>query len=405
VQRLADQVSAWFVPAVLLIAALTAWLWLQYGPQPALPLAIMHAVAVLIIACPCALGLATPMAITVAMGRAAQLGLLMKDARALELLGSIDTLMIDKTGTLTLGKPTVTTMRTMPGYDADDILAAAAAMEQQSEHPLARAIMDAAKEQKLTLPAVSQFIPLVGEGVAGLVNKQEFALGQANLMQKAEVRLSPEILAQTSELQHTGHTIIFAAVDGELAAWFAIADPLKLHSAEAIRGLRLAGLDVHMLTGDHLSTAQHIANALGIQEVKAGLMPEQKLQAVAQAQAKGHRVAMAGDGINDSPALAAADVGIAMGNGNDIAISSADITLVKGQLGSLLRAIHLSKKTMKIIRQNLWFAFLYNIIGIPIAAGALSSLGWSLSPTIASIAMVLSSLSVIFNSLRLRRAR
>ncbi len=403
VQRLADKISSWFVPLVVLIAVLTFLLWWKYGPEPSIAYGLINAVAVLIIACPCALGLATPMAVTVGIGRAAQLGVLIKHAEALEKLEGVDTLMLDKTGTLTEGKPAMALMHPLAGFNARDLLEWAAALEVNSEHPLARAIVNAAEERKIRLSPVDQFVALPGVGVAGKVRGHEVAIGQQALMGMADVSLSDDLLDKADRLQKLSHTVIFIAVDGKVAGLFAVGDKLRETTAEAVRGLQALGLRVVMLTGDHTSTAQRVAMDLNIDEVVAGVTPEEKLCEVYRARDAGRKVVVAGDGINDAPALAAAHVGIAMGTGTDVAMQSADITLMKGDLGGILQAFTVSRATMKIIRQNLWFAFLYNGLGIPLAAGVLYPLtGWLLSPMIASAAMSLSSLCVILNSLRLR---
>jgi len=403
VQRLADKISSWFVPLVVLIAVLTFLLWWKYGPEPSIAYGLINAVAVLIIACPCALGLATPMAVTVGIGRAAQLGVLIKHAEALEKLEGVDTLMLDKTGTLTEGKPAMALMHPLAGFNARDLLEWAAALEVNSEHPLARAIVNAAEERKIRLSPVDQFVALPGVGVAGKVRGHEVAIGQQALMGMADVSLSDDLLDKADRLQKLSHTVIFIAVDGKVAGLFAVGDKLRETTAEAVKGLQALGLRVVMLTGDHTSTAQRVAMDLNIDEVVAGVTPEEKLCEVYRARDAGRKVVVAGDGINDAPALAAAHVGIAMGTGTDVAMQSADITLMKGDLGGILQAFTVSRATMKIIRQNLWFAFLYNGLGIPLAAGVLYPLtGWLLSPMIASAAMSLSSLCVILNSLRLR---
>ena len=404
VQRLVDRVAEWFVPIVIFIAVWTFILWWQFGPEPGLAYGIVNAVAVLIIACPCALGLATPMALTVGIGRGAQLGVLIKDAQALERLEGVDTLMLDKTGTLTQGKPTLSLMHPLPGYNAKELLALAAALENSSEHPLARAILQAAKDRQVRLPPVTQFVSIPGSGVAGVVDGREVAVGQISLMETAQVKVPADLLQKVERLQGHGNTVVFIAVEGQLCGLFAIADKLKETTAEAVKGLHGQGLRLVMTTGDNAVTAAQVAAELGMDEVHASLKPEEKLFHVYQARDAGHRVAVAGDGVNDAPALAAAHVGIAMGTGTDVAIQSADITLIKGDLRGILQAVALSRATMKTIRQNLWFAFLYNGLGIPLAAGVLYPLcGWLLNPMIASAAMSLSSLSVIINSLRLRR--
>ncbi len=403
VQRLADRVARWFVPVVIAIAVITFVLWWKLGPQPSLAFGIINSVAVLIIACPCALGLATPMAVTMGVGRAAQLGVLVKNAEALEKLETVTTVMLDKTGTLTEGRPVMTLLHPLPGHNGRDVLEFAAALEQQSEHPLARAILEAAKERQIKIPKTDQFVAVPGAGVAGAVNGKEVAVGQMALMKIAEVKVPDSLQAQVARLQEKGNTIIYVAVDGAVAGIIAIADKLKVTSAEAVQRLKGLGLQLSMLTGDHISTASQIASQLGIDTVVAGLKPDEKLREVRRARDAGAHVAVAGDGINDAPALAAASVGIAMGTGTDVAMQSADVTLIRGDLLGLMHAITIGRETMKVIRQNLWFAFLYNGLGIPIAAGILYPLGgWLLNPMIASIAMSLSSISVIINSLRLR---
>lgn len=407
VQRLADKVSAWFVPVVVVIALLTFLLWWSLGPQPSLAFAVINAVAVLIIACPCALGLATPMAVTVGVGRAAQLGVLIKEAGALEKMDTVDLLMVDKTGTLTEGKPSIVLMHPLPGFNAKDLLTWAAALEVNSEHPLARALIAGAVERHLRLPKTEQFIAVPGAGVAGMVEGHEVAVGHRGLMETAGVVLPDDLMEKVKRLQSkSGHTVIYIAVDGRIAGLLAIADKLKESTAEAVKQLHDMGLRIAMVTGDHANTAAVVASELGIDEVHSSLKPEEKLYQVYQAREDGRKVVFAGDGINDAPALAAAHVGIAMATGTDAAMQSADVTLLRGDLRGVARAMRLSRETMKIIRQNLWFAFLYNGLGIPLAAGVLYPLtGWLLNPMIASVAMSLSSLSVILNSLRLRRVQ
>ena len=404
VQRLADRVAAWFVPVVVLIAVLTFVLWWKFGPQPSLAFGIVNAVAVLIIACPCALGLATPMAVTVGVGRAAQLGVLVKDASALEKLEDADLLMIDKTGTLTEGKPSIALMHPLPGQNAKDLLTWAAALEMNSEHPLAKALIAGALERQLRLPKAEQFIAIPGEGVAGMVEGKEIAVGQRALMDRAGVKLPAELMEKVQRLQSkSGHTVVFMAVEGQVVGLFAIADRLKETTKEAVDQLHAMGLRIAIVSGDHSNVVSAVATELGIDEVHASLKPDDKLVQVYQAREAGHKVIVAGDGINDAPALAAAHVGIAMGTGTDVAMQSADVTLLKGDLRGIARALTLSRATMKTIRQNLWFAFLYNGLGVPVAAGLLYPLfKWQLSPMIASVAMSLSSISVILNSLRLR---
>ncbi len=397
IQRVADTVAGYFVPAVLLCAVLTfiAWAWL--GPEPRYAYALVNAVAVLIIACPCALGLATPMSIMVGVGRGAQLGILIRDAEALERLEKIDTLAIDKTGTLTEGKPTLTEIVTASGYEENDLLRLAASVESSSEHPLAAAMVAGAKKRKLALAAVEDFASVTGQGVRGKVEGHVVTVGQAD----QEV---PEALAaKASELRREGRTVFFVGVDGAIAGLLAVTDPIKSTTPAAIDALHKLGLKIVMLTGDHAETAKRVAEKLRIDCVEAELTPEKKHDVIVQLKREGARIAMAGDGVNDAPALAAADVGIAMGTGTDVAMESAGVTLVKGDLDGLVRAIALSRATMSNIRLNLTFAFIYNGVGIPVAAGILYPFfGLLLSPMIASAAMALSSVSVIANSLRLR---
>ncbi len=402
-QRLADAVSAWFVPTVIAIAILTFIAWWIWGPQPSLSYAIVNAVAVLIIACPCALGLATPISIMVASGRGAQLGVLFRDASAIEGLRTIDTLVVDKTGTLTLGRPQLREVLNAIGFSQEHVLGLAAAVEKSSEHPLARAIVHGANERGLAIPEASGFRSLTGKGVTAAVDSRAVALGNAALMVEVGADISP-LAGQAESLRASGHTVMFLAVDGRLAGAIAVGDPIKETTPAALTALRAAGLHVVMLTGDARGTAQAVAKSLGIDSVIAEVQPADKANVVARLQAEGKRVAMAGDGINDAPALARADVGIAMGTGTDIAMESAQVTLVKGDLTGIARARALSNATVLNIRQNLAFAFGYNALGIPIAAGLLYPFtGALLSPMIAALAMSLSSFSVITNALRLRK--
>jgi Cu+-exporting ATPase len=401
IQKLADRVSAWFVPTVIAVAAATfaAWAWL--GPEPRLAFALVNAVAVLIIACPCALGLATPMSVMVAVGRGATAGVLFRDAEAIEVLRSIDTLVVDKTGTLTVGRPRVVKVETVAGVDEDDLLQLAAAVERASEHPLGAAVVAAAEERGLPAPPAQGFRATPGRGVEATVLGRRVALGNAAL-----VGDTLPLRDQADGLRQEGATVVFVAVDGSLAGLLGIADPVKDTTPEAIRELRAAGLRVVMLTGDDRTTAQAVASRLGITEVVAGVLPAGKAEVVAKMQAEGRRVAMAGDGINDAPALARADVGIAMGTGTDVAMESAGVTLVKGDLRGIVRARRLSEATIANIRQNLFFAFVYNALGVPVAAGVLFPLtGLLLSPMLAAAAMSVSSVSVIANALRLRSVR
>ena len=404
IQRLADKVSGWFVPAVIAVAILSAIVWGTWGPEPRLAYALVNAVAVLIIACPCALGLATPMSIMVGTGRGAQAGVLVRNAEALEVMEKVDTLVVDKTGTLTEGKPKLVTVRPAAGMTDNDLLRLAASLEQGSEHPLASAIVKDAKERGLTLAGVDRFQSVTGKGVRGTVEGRDAAAGNARLLTE-DLHLQPGPLLEEAEaLRREGQTVIFVAVDGAPAGLLGIADPIKSTTAEAIDALHRRGMRVVMLTGDNRTTAEAVARQLGIDEVEADVLPEQKAAAVQRLQAEGHRVAMAGDGVNDAPALAQADVGIAMGTGTDVAMESAGMTLVKGDLRGIVRARRLSQGTMRNIRQNLFFAFVYNALGVPVAAGLLYPFfGLLLSPMIASAAMTFSSVSVISNALRLRR--
>jgi Cu+-exporting ATPase len=403
IQRLADRVAAWFVPAVIAVALIAFAAWAAYGPQPRLAYALVAAVTVLIIACPCALGLATPMSIMVGVGRAAQAGILIRDAEALERLEKIDTLVVDKTGTLTEGKPKVTAIVPVQNFDENILLRFAASVERASEHPLAAAIVAAAAERKLDLLAVSDFASPSGKGATGIVERRRVALGNAGFF--AELGIATAALhGEAERLRGDGATVIFVAINGVLAGLMAIADPVKPTTQAALDALRAQGLAIVMLTGDSRGTAAAIAKKLGIADVEAEVLPERKSAAIEALRRSGHVVAMAGDGINDAPALASADVGIAMGGGTDIAMASAGVTLVKGDLMGIVRAKKLSAATMGNIRQNLLFAFIYNSAGVPIAAGALYPLfGLLLSPAIGAAAMALSSVSVVGNALRLRR--
>jgi heavy metal translocating P-type ATPase len=390
IQRLADQVSGWFVA------------WMAFGPEPRLAHGIVAAVAVLIIACPCALGLATPMSIMVGVGRGAHLGVLIKNAEALERFEKVDTLVVDKTGTLTEGKPKLTALKPVDGFDESELLRLAASLERASEHPLAAAIVDAAKERGLTLGEAQDFDSPVGKGVTGIVDGRRLVIGSHRIMAEAGVDLAA-LTSEAEALRAEGGTVIFVAVDDRVAGLLAIADPVKQTTPAAIEALKQAGIRVVMLTGDNRTTAQAVARRLGIDEVEAEVLPEDKSAVVSRLRAQGRVVAMAGDGVNDAPALAAADVGIAMGTGTDVAIESAGVTLLKGDLQGIVRALQLSRATMRNIRQNLFFAFIYNAAGVPVAAGVLYPLfGLLLSPIIAAAAMALSSVSVIGNALRLR---
>ena len=406
IQALADKVSAWFVPAVVLIAILSFGVWAIFGPDPAMSFAIVNAVAVLIIACPCALGLATPMSIMVGTGRGATAGVLVKNAQALELLEKVETLVVDKTGTLTLGKPKLTAVIPAAGVDEGDLLRIAASLERASEHPLAAAIVEGAEERGLVLAATTDFASLTGKGVSGSVEGRQVALGNKVLLADLGIDPSP-LMARADELRSEGQGVMFVAVDGNLAGLIAVADPIKESAAAAIAELRRDGVKVVMLTGDNRRTADAVARLVGgIDEVIADVLPDQKQAVVERLRAAGRRVAMAGDGINDAPALAAADVGIAMGTGTDVAMESAAVTLVKGDLGGIVRARRLSRAVMRNIRQNLFFSFVFNGAGVPIAAGVFYPLsGLLLSPMIAGAAMAFSSVAVIGNSLRLRAVR
>jgi P-type Cu+ transporter len=403
IQRLADRVAGWFVPAVIGIAVLTFIIWSFFGPQPRLAHALVNAVAVLIIACPCALGLATPMAIMVGTGRGAHAGVLIRNAEALETLEKVDTLVLDKTGTLTEGKPTVEAVVASAGFDESQIVRLAASLEQGSEHPLAAALVCAATANNIALASVSEFQSKTGAGVMGRVAGKAVAVGNQEFLAGLRVDAST-LTPQAEELRNQGQTVVFVAVDGNPAGLIGIADPVKPSTPQALRDLRAAGLRIVMLTGDSQSTAEGVARALGISEFQAGIRPEEKAEIVMRLQKEGRVVAMAGDGINDAPALAQADVGIAMGTGTDVAMESGGVTLVKGDLSAIVRARKLSQATMRNIRQNLFFAFIYNSIGVPVAAGVLYPFfGWLLSPILAAAAMSFSSVSVIANSLRLRK--
>jgi len=407
IQKLADVVASYFVPGVVAAAIVTFAVWATVGPSPRLAYALVNAVAVLIIACPCALGLATPMSIMVGVGRGAQAGVLIKNAEALEILERVDTLVIDKTGTLTEGKPRVTSIQLAPGGPVDsehELLRIAASLERASEHPLAAAILAAASEAKLSLESPREFRSLAGRGIIGLAAGREAALGNLQLLVEQGIALG-DFSEAADALRREGNTVVWIAADRRVAGLIAVADPVKSSSAEAIGHLHKEGLRIVMVTGDNRITAQAVAKKLGIDEVEAEVLPERKAAVVKKLQAAGHTVAVAGDGINDAPALAQAQVGIAMGTGTDIAMESAGVTLVQGDLRGIARAIRLSRATMRNIRQNLFFAFLYNALGIPLAAGVLYPVfGLLLSPMIASAAMSLSSVSVISNALRLRNA-
>jgi P-type Cu+ transporter len=404
IQRMADRVSGWFVPAVIAVALLAFAAWAIWGPEPRLAYALVAAVAVLIIACPCALGLATPMSIMVGVGRGAQSGVLIRNAEVLELMEKVDLLVVDKTGTLTEGKPSVTAIVPAANFSETDILRLAASVERASEHPLANAIVRAAEQRGIATADVKQFDSPTGKGALGIVDGKQVALGNANFLTELKVDVA-RLASQADALRQDGATAIFMAIDGTAAGIFAIADPVKATTPEALRDLQAQGIRVVMLTGDNWTTARAVAKHLGIDDVEAEVLPDQKSAVLQRYQAQGRVVAMAGDGVNDAPALAAASVGIAMGTGTDVAMASAGVTLLKGDLTGIVRALKLSQAVMRNIRQNLFFAFVYNALGVPVAAGVLYPLfGLLLSPVIAAAAMALSSVSVIANALRLRQA-
>jgi Cu+-exporting ATPase len=418
IQRLADRVAEYFVPAVVVVAVVAFIAWTMWGPEPRLALALVSAVAVLIIACPCALGLATPMAIMVGTGHGASAGVLIRNAEALERLERVDTLVIDKTGTLTEGKPQVVTIAPAPGVDENTLLRTVAALEQASEHPLAAAIVAAARARNISIPAVTTFESLTGQGVVGVVEGADTLVGSEALMRERGVGVATELAAPdlkvgparvgAAELRREGQTVIYAASGGRAIGLIGVADPIKGSTPDALRALRAEGIRVVMLTGDNRLTAEAVAGRLGIgpADVQAEVLPTHKRDVVRSLQSEGRVVAMAGDGINDAPALAEAAVGIAMGTGTDIAMESAAVTLVKGDLRGIVRARRLSRATMRNIRQNLFLAFVYNMVGVPVAAGVLYPFtGTLISPIWASAAMTFSSVSVIANALRLRRVR
>ena len=405
IQRMADQVAGWFVPAVLVVAVIAFVAWGIWGPEPRLAHGLVAAVAVLIIACPCALGLATPMSIMVGVGRGAGLGVLIKNAEALEHMEKVDTLVVDKTGTLTEGKPAVTRIIVSEGFEEEELLRIAAGVERASEHPLALAIVNAAMDRNIEIPSVSDFDSPTGKGAVGTIEGRRITLGNARFLGEAGIDTS-SLATQADQLRTDGATAIFMGIDSMVAGVFAIADPVKSTTAEALTALRADGITVVMLTGDNRTTAEAVARQLGIDAVEADVLPDQKAAVVARLKQEGRIVAMAGDGVNDAPALATADVGIAMGPGTDVAMESAGVTLLKGDLNGIVRARELSKATMSNIRQNLFFAFIYNAAGVPIAAGVLYPFfGILLSPMIAAAAMALSSVSVVTNALRLNRVR
>ena len=402
IQALADTVSGYFVPAVIAASLIAFVAWLFFGPAPQLAYALVAAVAVLIIACPCALGLATPISIMVATGRGAQEGVLVRNAAALERLAAVDTVVVDKTGTLTLGKPSLTAVEAAQGFSDNDVLKFAAAIEAGSEHPLAQAILLAAEQRGIALPKVESFASVTGQGVKGRLEGKQVLFGNQRLLQGVGIDVAP-LASRAEALRKDGQTVMFLVIGGRLAGLLAVADPIKPTAAEAIAKLHALGLKLVMATGDNETTAKAVAAKLGIDEVRAGLRPEDKLALIDGLQGQGNVVAMAGDGINDAPALAKADVGIAMGTGADVAMESAGLTLLKGDLRGVVRAINLARATMRNIKQNLFFAFVYNALGVPVAAGVLYPfLGITLSPIIAAAAMSLSSVSVVGNALRLR---
>jgi Cu+-exporting ATPase len=405
IQALADKVSAWFVPAVVIVAVLAFFVWSFVGPEPRLAHALVNGVAVLIIACPCALGLATPMSIMVGTGRGATAGVLVKNAEALELMEKVDTLVVDKTGTLTLGKPKLVAVKPVNGFSEEDVLRLAAALERGSEHPLAAAIVEGAGDRSITIPESTNFASVTGKGVTGTVDGRTVALGNKALLQDFGIATDP-LEAPADTHRADGEGVMFAGIDGQLAGLIVVADPIKDSAVAAVANLRREGIHVVMMTGDNGRTGAAVARRVGIDEVIAEVLPEEKQAKVEQLRREGRRVAMAGDGINDAPALAAADVGIAMGTGTDVAMESAAVTLVKGDLGGIVRARRLSRATMRNIRENLFFSFVFNAAGVPIAAGVLYPwFGILLSPIIAGAAMAFSSVAVIGNSLRLRTAR
>lgn len=404
IQRLADTVSGWFVPLVIGVAIVTFAVWAIVGPEPRMAHALVNAVAVLIIACPCALGLATPMSIMVGTGRGAELGILLRNAEALELLEKIDTMVVDKTGTLTEGKPALRTVAPQMPFNDVQLLRYAASVEQVSEHPLAAAITNGARERGISMDPVADFRSMTGKGVIGAVDGRSVAVGTASFVKELGTHVDA-VGEPASQLRARGETVMFVSVDGALAGLLGVADPIKASTPEAVRALHAEDIRVVMLTGDNRTTADTVARNVNIDQVEADVLPERKAAVVRDLQTRGRRVGMAGDGINDAPALAQADVGIAMGTGTDVAMESADVTLVKGDLRGLVRARRLSRATMRNIRQNLFFAFVYNTLGVPVAAGVLyPAFGLLLSPMIASAAMTFSSVSVIANALRLRRA-
>ncbi|MEP6704352.1 MAG: copper-translocating P-type ATPase, partial [Acidobacteriota bacterium] len=404
IQRLADSVSAYFVPAVILVAIVTFAVWAIFGPSPQFVFALANAIAVLIIACPCALGLATPMSIMVGTGRGATAGVLLKNAEALEILEKVTTLVVDKTGTLTEGKPRLVSV--VSNIDEKEFLSLAASLERQSEHPLAESIVAGAEERKAEFQKIEDFESVTGKGVTGRVGGRVVALGNQKMLEEISVAIDAALAEQADKLRGEGQTVMYVAIDGKHAGLVGVTDPIKESTTEAIKMLHEEGLKVVMVTGDNKLTADSVARRLGIDDVIAEVLPEQKQEIIKRLQSEKQIVAMAGDGVNDAPALAQAEVGIAMGTGTDVAMESAGVTLVKGDLRGIVRAIKLSRATMSNIRQNLFFAFIYNVVGVPIAAGILYPFfGILLSPIIASAAMTFSSVSVIMNALRLRNLK
>jgi P-type Cu+ transporter len=404
IQRLADRVASYFVPAVILVAAITFFAWFKLGPQPRFAHALVNAVAVLIVACPCALGLATPMAIMVGTGRGARAGILICNAEALEVFGKVDTLIIDKTGTLTEGKPTLHSVIPQPGISETELLQLAASLELSSEHPLAAAIVKGAEAKNLKLTDVQDFSSTTGKGVRGIISGKQITIGNAELFRELSIDPAP-LLDQAEALRRDGQTVMLVAANGKAAGLISVSDPIKSSTPQAIRELKAAGLKVIMLTGDNATTARAVADKLGI-EFEADVLPQGKAEVIKARQQQGSIVAMAGDGVNDAPALAQANIGIAMGTGTDVAMEAGGITLLTGDLRGILRARRLSQSTMRNIRQNLFFAFIYNGLGVPLAAGVLfPEFGLLLNPMIAAAAMSFSSVSVIANALRLRTAK
>jgi P-type Cu+ transporter len=405
IQRLADVVSGWFVPAVIAVAIVAFIAWMIFGPPPAFAYALVAAVSVVIIACPCALGLATPMSIMVGVGKGATAGVLIKNAEALERFEKVDTLVVDKTGTLTEGKPRVVAIEAAEGFDEATVLSLGASLERSSEHPLAAAILANAKQRDIALQEVSDFASVTGKGVTGRIAGRSVAVGNASLLKALGVT-GAALEARADALRQEGATAMFVAVDGKPAGIIAVADPIKATTPAALAQLRADGIRIVMLTGDNRTTAHAVAAKLGITEIEAEVLPDQKNAVVRRLRSEGRVVAMAGDGVNDAPALAEADVGVAMGTGTDIAMNSAGLVLLQGDLAALVRAVRLSRATLRNIKENLFWAFAYNLAGIPIAAGAFYPLtGWLMSPMLAGVAMSLSSITVVSNALRLRRAR